>query len=57
MHTSEVKIRAFEPKYVTITLETPNLLSTVEAEDMALKEFEDQYPEMVDPIVENVISD
>lgn len=55
MFNTTVKLRAFEPKMVTITLETPNALSGVEAEDLAIKEFEEQYPDLVDPIVEEVI--
>lgn len=55
MYKTTVKLRAFEPKYVNITLETPERLSGTEAEDMAVKEFEEQYPELVDPIIEEVI--
>lgn len=55
MHTQEVKIKYFEPRMATITVESENVLSTVEVEDIAIKEFEDKFPEGVDAIVEEVI--
>lgn len=54
MFTQQVKVRYFEPKMATITLETPNRLSGAEAEDMALAEFAEKYPEGQDPLVEEV---
>jgi hypothetical protein len=39
----------------TILLETPNHLSGVEAENMALEEFKEQYPEALDYVVESTL--
>jgi hypothetical protein len=54
MFTQQVKIKYWEPKLATITLETPNRLADTEAEDMALAEFTEQFPEGQDPVVEEV---
>jgi hypothetical protein len=51
----QVKVKYWEPKLATITLETPNRLSGIEAEEMAIHEFGEQFPEGQDPVVEEVI--
>jgi hypothetical protein len=51
----QVKVKYWEPKLATITLETPNRLSGVEAEEMAIHEFGEKFPEGQDPVVEEVI--
>lgn len=48
MHTYEATIQYNEPRTATITVEAPNSMSLVEAEDLIMEEFEDQYPEAVD---------
>jgi hypothetical protein len=54
MFKQQVKVKYWEPKLATITLETPNRLSGTEAEDMALTEFTEKFPEGQDPVVEEV---
>lgn len=48
MYTNEVTIAYSEPRTTVITLETKDLMSDVELEDMAVEEFEENYPEAVD---------
>lgn len=48
MYTNEVVISYSEPRTATITLETKDILSDVELEDMAIEKFEENYPEAVD---------
>jgi hypothetical protein len=55
MFKQTVKIKYFEPKMATITLETPNRLSGVEAEEMAMAEFAEKFPEGQDAMVEEVV--
>lgn len=55
MFKQQVKVKYWEPKLATITLETPIRLSSIEAEDMALAEFAEKYPEGQDAITEEVI--
>lgn len=57
MYTHEVTIAYSEPRTATITLETKDMMSDVELEDMAIEEFEDQYPEAVDVEVMEVKAD
>jgi hypothetical protein len=55
MFKQTVKIKYFEPKMATITLETPNRLSGVEAEEMAIHEFGEKFPEGQDAMVEEIV--
>jgi len=55
MFTQQVKVKYWEPKMATIVLETPNRLTSVEAENMALEEFKEQYPEALDYVVEETV--
>lgn len=57
MFTNEVTIAYNEPRTATITVETKDVLSDVELEDMAMDEFEEQYPEAVDVEVMEVKAD
>lgn len=57
MYANEVTIAYNEPRAATITLETKELLSDVELEDMAMDEFEENYPEAEDVEVIEVKSD
>lgn len=51
MHTHEVTINYVEPRTAKITVETKDVMSEVEIEDLAMEEFEDQYPEGIEPDV------
>jgi hypothetical protein len=55
MYVQKVKVKYWEPKMAEILLETPNHLSSVEAENMALEEFKEQYPEALDYVVEETL--
>jgi hypothetical protein len=55
MFVHTVKFKYWEPKLATIELETPNRLTTLEAENMATEEFKERYPEALDFAVEDVI--
>ena len=57
MHINEVVIQYNEPRTTIITLETKDVLSDVELEDMAMDEFEEQYPEAADVEVVEVRHD
>lgn len=45
MNTYEATIEYNEPRTATVTIEVPNSISLVEAEDLIMDEFEEQYPE------------
>lgn len=45
MYTYEGTIEYNEPKTAVVTIETPKSISLVEAEDLIMDEFEEQYPE------------
>lgn len=51
MYTYEATVAYNDPRTATVTIETPNTMSLVEAEDLIMEEFEEQYPEAVDPEV------
>lgn len=55
MHSYTINLRAFEPQYITITIESPDALSETEVEDEAIKQFEQKFPALIDPIIENVV--
>lgn len=55
MFQQQVKIKYWEPKLATIKLETPERLTAVEAENMAMAEFDEKYPEAEDRFVEDTI--
>lgn len=51
MHTYEATIEYQEPRQAVVTIETPKEISLVDAEDMIMEEFEEQYPEALEPEV------
>lgn len=48
MHTHEIIIEYSEPRTTTITIDTPDEISSLEIEDLALAQFEEQYPDAMD---------
>ena len=48
MHTYEATIAYNEPRTAVVTVEAPNTMSLIEAEDLVMEEFEEQYPEALD---------
>lgn len=55
MYQTQVKVTYWEQKQADITLQTPKLLDQFEAEEMALKELAEKFPEAQDPVVKEVI--
>lgn len=51
MFTYEATVAYNEPRNAVVTIEVPKTMSLVEAEDLIMEEFEEQYPEAIDPEV------
>lgn len=49
MYTYEATVQYEEPRTAVITVETPKTLSSTEIEDLVMEEFEEAYPEAIDP--------
>lgn len=48
MQTHEVTINYNEPRIATITVDTPDNHTIPDIEDLAIEQFEEQYPEAID---------
>jgi len=57
MYTYEGTIAYNEPRTAAVTIDTPKAVSLVEAEDMILEEFENSYPEAIDPELVGEVKD
>jgi hypothetical protein len=54
VHKYEVKFEGYEAKDISITIESPHVLSETEAEDLAAEELKEKFPHITDFSVEEV---
>ena len=51
MNTYEATVAYSMPMTAVVTIETPKEISLVEAEDLIMEEFDNNYPEAIEPDV------